>query len=166
MSQIIGINPNLTKAGTSDAGVGAEYDLGTIAKTADGAEWMYVQATEAISQYMVAAAAENGQASKATSALALDQYTLGAAQVAFAQYDFGWILLDPGQSNSYKVGVLSACDADAFLNTSGTAGYLDDAYTTFVPLLGWTIATTVATTGGGTIVANGRLRLVLRTSGV
>jgi len=162
----IGVSSTITKAGTSTAGVGAEFKPGTIVTRADGSRWMYVQATEAVSQYMCVGVDENGQASKLTSALALVSYAIGVAQVAFAQYAFGFVLIDPANTNVYKVGVLSACDSDVDLNTSGTAGYLDDAYTTFVPLVGWMITTTLAATGGATLIGNGRLKLGLRTSGV
>lgn len=166
MTMIVGINPAITTPGTSTAGRGAEYKLGQLGQKHDGSIWMYVQATEAISQYMAVGVQEGGQASKLTSALALVSYSIGFAQVAFAQYDFGWVLVDGAGLNDYKIGVLSACDSDVDLNTSATAGYLDDTYTTFVPLVGVMIATTLASTGGATAVFQTKVHLGLRTSGV
>ena len=166
MTTRIGPNSALVKAGTTTDGVGAEYDLGTIWTKEDGSTWMYVQAAEAITQYMCVSVSTLGQASKLTSAAALLSPPIGVAQVAFADNDFGWVCLDPAGNNGYKIGVLSACDSGADLATSATAGYLDDAYTTFVPLVGPQIATTLASTGGATWISSGRIQLFLRTSGV
>ena len=166
MTYVIGINPDLVKAGTTTDGVNSEYKLGSMAAKADGSRWIYIQAGEALSQYMLVAIDEKGQALKLTSALALVSHSIGVVQIAFADNDFGWALIEPGMTNDYKIGVLSACDSDVDLMTSATAGYLDDVYTTFVPLTGWMIATTLASTGGATLVGNGRLQLSLRTSGV
>lgn len=166
MSQILGATPLVPIAGTTTDGQGAPYKLGTKVRLHDGSEWVFAQAGEAISQYMVVAITETGQAMKVTSALALVSHALGVAQVAFADNDFGWFLLDAAGNNDYKIGVLSACDSDVDLNTSATAGYLDDTYTTFVPIVGVMIATTLAATGGATAVFQARMHLGLRTSGV
>lgn len=166
MSHMIGVDPTTTTAGTTTDGAGAPFKLGTKMYRHDGSLWMFVQAAEAISQYMAVGVDEKGQASKLTSALALVSYNIGFAQVAFADNDFGWVLLDAAGNQDYKIGVLSACDSDVDLNTSATAGYLDDTYTTFVPLVGVMIATTLASTGGATAVFQTRVHLGLRTSGV
>lgn len=145
-------------AGTTTDGSGREYALGSRATGSDGSKFIYVQAGAAVAQYQAVAIDELGQAALLTSALALDGHRIGFAQAAFDDNDMGWVLLDSGQGNTYKVGVLSACDSDVKLMTSGTAGYLDDAYTTFIPLGGVVITTTLATTGGATAIVREPVR--------
>ena len=166
MGFLIGAAPSLKKAGTTTDGVGAEFDLGSCVTLQDGSEWIYAQAGEAITQYMSVYITELGQMLKYTSAAALAGRPHAVAQIAYDDNDFGWVCTFPGANNGYKIGVLSACDSGADLSTSATAGYLDDAYTTFVPLVGCQIATTLASTGGATWISSGRAQLFLRTSGV
>lgn len=165
-TSVIGPNVALLTAGTTTDGANALYKLGSTIVLPDGSKWAYGQAGEAISQYMAVSIDENGQMLKLTTANALLRYVIGFAQIAFADNDIGWVMLESGQNNTYKVGVLSACDSNKMLMTSGTAGYLDDAYTTFVPLLGVQIVTTLAATGGATCVVKKPVETFLRTSGI
>lgn len=154
----IGPNTTLVKTGTTTDGAGAEFKLGSIHTKSDGSKFMYFQAAAAIAQYQAVAITELGQGALLTSDLALDGHAIGFPQVAMADNDFGWAMIDSGGNNTYKVGVLSACDSDVKLKTSATAGYLDDTYTTFVPLSGVTIVTTLASTGGATAIVRGPVR--------
>lgn len=120
----IGINFAETTAGTTTNGAGAKFRLGQTVLGSDGSRWLYVQAGEAILQYMAVAIDEDYQAVKLTKALADAGHQVGFAQVAFADNEFGWVAVHmPGNGS---VRVLSACAADVQLYTSGTAGILDD----------------------------------------
>lgn len=120
----IGINLSETTAGTTTDGADALFTLGQIVSASDSSMWQYVQAGEAIDQYMCVAIDENFQAKKVTTALAAAGHGIGFAQVAFDDNDFGWVCVHgPGNIN---VRLLNSCAADVQLYTSGTAGVLDD----------------------------------------
>lgn len=101
-----------------------EFTLGTVTRGSDGSEWVYVQAGEAITQYMTVAIDENFQAVKVTTALAAAGHNIGSAQIAFANDDYGWVCTKaPG---NVTVLVSADCAADVQLYTTSTAGVLDD----------------------------------------
>ena len=101
----------------------AEFDLGTCVMGTDGTEWVYVQASGAITQYDVVGIDENYQAAALTKAIADDGHAIGFAQVAFADNDYGWVAT---RGSNISANVLINCAADVALYTSGTAGNLDD----------------------------------------
>lgn len=122
-SGMIGVDLTKKTAGTTTDGAGAEFALGTRVTATDGSEWVYVQAGEAISQYMWVAIDENFQAVKGTKALADAGHEVGFAQVGFSDNDMGWVCV---HGKNITVTVLASCAADVQLYTSGTAGKLDD----------------------------------------
>lgn len=120
----LGIDLAATTAGTTTNGANAKFRLGQTVLGSDGSRWVYVQAGEAITQYMTVAIDEDFQAKKITKTLADAGHQVGFAQVAFADNDFGWVCVHgPG---NITVRVLASCAADVQLYTSGTAGILDD----------------------------------------
>lgn len=120
----IGVNFSETTAGTTTNGQNARFRLGQTVLGSDGSRWVYVQAGEAITQYMAVAIDEDYQAVKLTKTLADAGHQVGFAQVGFADNDFGWVCVHgPG---NITVRVLASCAADVQLYTSGTAGVLDD----------------------------------------
>lgn len=120
----LGIDLAATTAGTTTNGANAKFRLGQTVLGSDGSRWVYVQAGEAITQYMTVAIDEDFQAKKITKTLADAGHQVGFAQVGFADNDFGWVCVHgPG---NITVRVLASCAADVQLYTSGTAGILDD----------------------------------------
>jgi len=89
----------------------------------DNTEWVYVQASGAITQYDCVAIDENFQAAAMTKTLADAGHDVGFAQVAFVDNDYGWVACD-GANNSVRVA--ASCAADVSLYTTATAGVLDD----------------------------------------
>lgn len=125
-----------------------EWVLGTTAPGTDNSEWVYVQASGAITQYDWVAIDENFQAAAGTKALADAGHQVGFAQVAFADNDYGWIAT---KGTNISVRAAASCAADTILYTSGTAGVLDDASTSQTEIKGVT-AVTAASAGGITNV--------------
>lgn len=99
------------------------YKLGDLTRGDDGTEWMFVQASGAIDQFDFVGIDENNQAAALTKAMADDGFRIGAAQVAFADNDGGWVAIRGANING---NVLGSAAADVALFTSGTAGHLDD----------------------------------------
>lgn len=147
-SGAIGVDLTSTSAGTTTAGANAKFTLGTKITGTDGTEWVYVQATGAITQYDCVAIDENFQASTVTSALGGTGQTPGFAQVAFADNDFGWVALS-GTNISVRANISCAADALLYVGCTGiSAGVVDDASVTGrVTLQG-----VVLVTAGGTAV--------------
>ena len=116
--------------------------------TADGKEYMYVQASGAIAQYDVVAIDEDGQAAKITKALADDSHKVGAAQVAFADNEYGYVQI----KGPTTINVLASAAADAVLYTSATAGSLDDDGTSQTKIAGL-VATAAVGGSAGSVAA-------------
>lgn len=104
----------------------AEFQLGTCVSGTDGTEWTYVQASGAIAQFDVVGIDENFQAAAITKAIADDGWGVGAAQVAFADNEYGWVAR---RGSDIGINVLVSCAADVPLYTTATAGKLDDTST-------------------------------------
>jgi hypothetical protein len=102
---------------------GKGFGLGDRYVSNDGTEWAFVQASAAIAQYDVVtltsayAAAPLGTANDARGNL------VGVAPVAFASTDYGWVQVKGPVAN---MNVLASAAANVRLNTTGTAGSLDD----------------------------------------
>jgi len=145
----LGANFNNVLAGTTTDGAGAEWPLSTLGLGVDGSEWVYVQAGEAITQYMTCYITEAGQALKVTKAAVDAGRKLGVAQVAFSDNDFGWLMRRSG-SDTAKVKVLASAAPNVRLYSSGTAGVLDDTDASQSGVYGIVIRATA-----GTSAANG-----------
>ncbi len=117
------MNENLTGVDVSVTETSPTFALGTnVAK--DGKVYTYVQASGALSQYDAVIIDEAGQAvtaSLTTSASAFGD-RVGVIAVDFADNDYGWAQV----YGVATVNVLANCAANAVLNTTGTAGQLDD----------------------------------------
>jgi len=100
-----------------------EFTLGQTVKTTDGGEYVYVQASGAIAQYDFVGIDENYQCASLTKAIADDGWSIGVAQVAFADNDFGWVAI---RGHNLTGKFLASVAADVALYTSATAGSLDD----------------------------------------
>lgn len=121
---VLGVDLDATIAGTgTSSDEGNDFALGARVNAEDGQVYMYVHASAAISQYDVVGISETFEAAPLTKAMADDGWGIGAAQVAFADNDFGWVCI----SGVAEINVLASCAPDVKLYTTGTAGKLDDA---------------------------------------
>ena len=118
------------------------HSLGTRVMATDGQEYLYVVAGSAITQYNVVGVDENYSAYPLTKAQADDGWTIGAAQVAFASGDYGWVCT---KGSNVNITVLGACAADVALYTSATAGKLDDATSSQTKIEGIVLVAAAAT---------------------
>lgn len=149
MTTLIGVNLDLTKAGTTTDGAGAEFSMLERYDHADGSQWVYIQAGEVIAQYDVVAIDRTGQAMKITKALADAGRIVAVAQIAFADNDLGWACVRAGET-ARKVKVLASCPPDVRLYTSGTAGSLDNTDASQTAVFGIVLrATSGASAGAG-----------------
>lgn len=126
-----------------------EHTLGEMHTGTDGTMWVYVQANGAIAQYDFVGIDENYQAACLTDAMAGDGWIIGAAQVAFADNDYGWVAI---KGSNISGNVLVSCAADVALYGSATAGSLDDSSTTgTVKIEGVVAVAAVGTAAGGAV---------------
>lgn len=124
----LGVQPDVTFAGTTTDGENAPFSLGTTVRASDGKLLQMVQAAAAIStttnEPFFLAIDENYQAAKITKALANVGHRVGIApQVAIADNAFFWAILTGANVNCR---VAASCAADVALWTTATAGILDD----------------------------------------
>ena len=137
-SGLLGVNIEATPS-TNTSGLA----LGTLVSGTDAQEYMYVKAGSAITQYQVVGIDEDYNAYPLTTAMAGDGWHIGAAQVAFASGDYGWVAV---RGSNVTIKVLGACAADVALYTTSTAGSLDDTATsTLVKIEGIVLVTAAAT---------------------
>lgn len=120
----------------------AQHRLGEIVHGTNGSVWVYAQAGGVIAQYDVCVLDETFQAVAITTTNAAAGWSVAAAQVAFADNEYGWFCRS---GTGVKINVLTLAAADGPLYTTATAGKLDDTATTLVS--GLQITTTA---GGGT----------------
>lgn len=146
-SGALGIDLTATTEGTTTDGAGAKFTLGQRVTGSDNTEWVYVQASGAITQYDVVAIDENYQAATVTSALAGAGHLAGFAQVAFDDNDFGWVALR-GSNISVRAAQSCAADAKLFVGCTGvSAGVVDDASVTGRVTLQGVVLVTAGGTG-------------------
>jgi hypothetical protein len=105
-----------------------KHTLGTVYKhPATGAEYVYVLAGEAITQYMGCSYDSVYGALKVTKANADKLYPVGIAMSDIASASYGWLLIS-GPVTSY-VSTINAPVKEVALYTCATAGALDDCST-------------------------------------
>ena len=111
------------------------YPLGTVvcgtASTSDllSAEYMYVRADEAITQYQFVKIDDDYECAPLTTTISGAEPThVGCAQIAFTANYYGWVAI----SGTFTGLISASCAADVKLKTSATAGYIDDAGGDFV----------------------------------
>lgn len=115
------LDDTLTSSALTQSGKG--FGLGDRYVSNDGTEWLYVQASAAIAQYDVCtitaayAAASLGTANDARGNL------VGVPCVAIANAEYGWVQVKGPVAN---MNVLASAAANVRLNTTATAGSLDD----------------------------------------
>lgn len=117
--------------------------VGTVVKGTDNSEFVYVQAAEALAQY-AAVAIDAGSASELTATNAITGVDIGAAQVAFAINEYGFVQT----RGSFSVLGAASAVTDVQLYATATAGVVDDAGT--VLLGGLTLTETLVGAGAAT----------------
>lgn len=123
MTAFVGAKTDDTYTASSEIQSGKGFGLGDRYVDNAGLEWVYVSASSAIAQYDVVtmtsayAAAPLGTANDARGSL------VGVAPVAFASSERGWVQVKGPVGNA---NVLASAAANVRLNTTATAGSLDD----------------------------------------
>lgn len=123
MTAFVGAKTDDTYTTTAETQTGKGFGLGDRYVDSAGLEWVYVSASSAIAQYDVVtmtiayAAAPLGTANDARGNL------VGVAGVAFASAERGWVQVKGPVANA---NVLASAAANVRLNTTATAGSLDD----------------------------------------
>ena len=130
--------PSLTYTSTDP-----QIAVGTVVKGTDNSEFVYVQADGAIAQY-AAVAVDAGEASELTATNAITGVDIGAAQVAFAANEYGFVQT----RGSFSVLGAASAVTDVQLYATATAGVVDDAGT--VLLGGLTLTETLTGAGAAT----------------
>lgn len=98
-----------------------------------GATWLYTQANGAIAQYDAVIIGDDGKATKLTTALATSPVaTVGLAQYAFADGDYGWVAVGPfflreDDISNFKVTAAAASAKDVAVYSHATAGQISDS---------------------------------------
>lgn len=100
-------------------------------------EFVFVQANGAIAQYAFVTIDKDGQAAEMTTTNAgSNNLMAGAAQVALADNEYGWVFVGGvrggGTGKGIKGKVAASYVALANLNTTATAGVADDTSTTLI----------------------------------
>lgn len=125
----------------------AKFALGDCTKGEDGSEWVYVQADGAITGAgFVVLLDEDYQADMidtTNSASALGQ-KVGVAAAAFADNEYGWVQI----AGTAEVQGLASCAANAAVNSTATAGAVDDDASSGAEIIERMVLTT-AVGGGG-----------------
>jgi len=116
---------SLIGAGATRTTPGQEFALGEVARGDKGTEWIYIQAASAIAQYDAVQIDENfsAQPASTTTTDAARGDMIGIAQTAIASGEYGWIAR---RGTGLKVNAGASCAANTALNSTGTAGQLDD----------------------------------------
>lgn len=121
MSYIIGAN-------TASDSTDAKFGVGDLVTDQSGNQFVYVKASSAIAQYDVVTYDETFITTVAPLSTSNDARgdKVGVAPVAIASGSYGWVQI----SGPAIANVLASCAANVRLNTTGTAGSLDDDGTT------------------------------------
>jgi len=118
------INQNVVGAAFAVPGPDRMFELGTRIKGDGGSEWIYVQATGAITGAgYVATYDRTFQAALLSTSNDGAGQQLGVAAAAFADNDYGWVQI---WGACDAIQVLASAAANVALNTTATAGALDD----------------------------------------
>lgn len=127
------------------------FTLGQRMQDADGNEYVYVQANGAIVANDVVIYTEAFQADQADTTNSATAFgdRAGIAAGSLADNDYGWIQIY-GQATA---NVANSCAANTALNTTATAGRLDDDATTGAEVIDRLVLTTAAGASATTAAA-------------
>lgn len=114
------LDDTLTSSTLTQSGKG--FGLGDRYVSNDGTEWVYVKASAAVAQYDVITMTVTYDAAPLGTGNDARGNLVGVASVAFASGDYGWVQV----SGPTTMNVLASAAANVRLNTTATAGSLDD----------------------------------------
>lgn len=139
-----GVNSTRTYTSSYPGGLPAKpLDVGSDKR----GEWLFVSASAAIAQYAFVGITGSGVAAELTTTTYASSASIGVAQVAFASGEYGWVWVGGAGGGGTGVGIKGKVAASyvafAQMNTTATAGVVDDAAT---KLLGGVVG---LTTDGG-----------------
>lgn len=119
---------NIIGANTASDSTDAKFGVGDLSTDYAGNVFVYVKASSAIAQYDVVTYDETYNTTVAPVSTSNDARgdKCGVAPVAIASGSYGWVQI----SGPATANVLASCAANVRLNTTGTAGSLDDDGTT------------------------------------
>jgi hypothetical protein len=123
MQNAVGANFTETFTAGTTVNVFPPFKLGTRMRGDDGSEWLFVQASGAITGAgYVCTVDENFQAAMLSTSNDAGGDVVGIAGTDFADNDYGWVqVLGP-----CVIRVAASCAANVGINTTATAGQLDD----------------------------------------
>ncbi len=147
MPYVIGANPSLTYTATEIQQSGKGFSVNDRMVDQSGAEWLFVLAgVGGLTASYVAIVDEAGGAIMVTSTNGAYGDRAGVPLVAIAASSYGWVQI---YGACAAVQVSASCAANVRINTTATAGQLDDDGTSGAePLLGLALTTARAASAG------------------
>jgi hypothetical protein len=150
MSKSGSFGVNYTKTFTT-ADDGLPAVIGDLGSSKHG-DFIFVQADGAVDQYAAVKISDDGQAAMLTTTNAgSNNLQVGIAQVAAADNEYLWVwvggVAGGGVGSGIKVKAAASYAADANLQTTATAGVVDDASTTLIK----NVVGLTTLTGAGTV---------------
>lgn len=145
-----GINSTRTWTASSAGGLPAKLlDVGSDKR----GKWMFVKAAAAIAQYEWVGIDGSGSAALLSTTTYASSAAIGVAQVAFGgSTEYGWVWIGGAGGGGTGVGikgkVLASYVAFALINTTATAGAVDDAAT---KILGGVVGLTTDSGSGSSV---------------
>lgn len=125
MTYAIGVNTSATYTSAALTQTGKGFSVGDRVTTHDGNEWVFVQASNSITQYDAVRIQAGYKASQITLDTAKEAIEVGFAQVAFAPDEYGWVMV----GGRPQIRLAADCDKELALYCTTTGGVLDDATT-------------------------------------
>lgn len=126
MTAFVGARLTDTMSAAVQTANGRAFGLGDRYVANDGKEYVYVQASAAVAQYDVVTITTAYAAASLSTSNDGRGNLVGVAPVAFASSEFGWVQV----KGPATIAVLASAAANVRLNTTATAGSLDDDGTT------------------------------------
>jgi hypothetical protein len=122
MSTVIGANYATTLSAADRLNSGKGFGLGDLSTDQDGNVWLYVQASAAVTVNYFVVISATYTVTPITTTNGLLGLRVGVPAAAMASGDYGWVqVFGPA-----TVQVLASAIANTRLNTTATAGALDD----------------------------------------
>lgn len=122
MPTLIGANYASTITSSSLGPSGKAFGLGDRSTDQDGKDWVFVQASGAIAQYDVVYLTSAYVAATLSTSNDARGNIVAVAPIAFADTEYGWVQV----KGPTTMNVKASCAANVRINTTATAGSLDD----------------------------------------
>jgi hypothetical protein len=149
MSTVIGANYSVTLSAADRANSGKGFGLGDLSTDQDGNVWLYCQASAAVAANYFVVISPTYTVAPITTTNGLLGLRVGSPSAAMASGDYGFVQVF-GPST---VQVLASAAANTRLNTTATAGALDDDGTATTKEIRGVALTTARAASNGTAPA-------------